>query len=101
MLLNTGNILVKTLPLGIRFEISTSETKTGLLLIGFRKLINSQNNGHQGPILGGLSRNAGFMESFIYADIDPENLLTHLDTLSTGTICETPYDRCLRKDPSF
>ena len=93
---------MKTLLLGIRFEISTSETKTGLLLIEvFRKLINPQNNGHQGPILGGLSRKAGFMESLIYADIDPENRLTQPDTFSTGIRHETPYDRCLRKGPAF
>ena len=83
-------------------QVTTYETKFGLLLTEvFSKLFNTKNYGHQGSILGGLSYNSRFMESFIYADIDPENLLTQLDTFSTGTRCETPYDRCLRKDPSF
>ena len=48
-----------------------------------------------------FSCNAGFIESFIYADIDPENRLTQLDTFSPGIRYETPYDRYLRKGPAF
>ncbi len=37
-------------------NITTYEKKTGFLLIEvFRKLFNTQNYGHQGTILGGLS----------------------------------------------
>jgi hypothetical protein len=36
-------------------QITTSETKNGFLLIEiFRKLFNTQNDGHQGSLLGGL-----------------------------------------------
>ena len=69
-------------------QVTTYEKKNGFLLIEvFRRLFNSQKYGHQGSILGGLSYNSRFMESFIYADIDPENLLTQLDTLSTMNRC--------------
>jgi hypothetical protein len=41
-------------------NITTSEKKNGFLLIEiFRKLVNPQNYGHQGSILGGLSYMSG------------------------------------------
>jgi hypothetical protein len=46
-------------------NVTTSETKTGVLLIEvFRKPIYTQNYGHQGSILGGRFYNAAFLVNY-------------------------------------
>ena len=43
--------------------VTTSETEKGVLLIEVSsKLVNTQNYGHQGSILGGLSCNVGLIK---------------------------------------
>jgi hypothetical protein len=51
--------------------ITTSEKKTSFLLIEtYRKLINTQNYGHQDPILGGLSYMSGSVRISHFCEFD-------------------------------